>query len=177
MKSRETLEAIIEQVAKVYQMQNRAYIFKRPVEKTFQRGQVVYMGKAGVDFNGMLCGSGRFIAFETKQMKSAKNFNLQLLHKHQIEELQYIQKNGGLAFLLIHFLDVNRNDFFRVPVDYVSIKVQGYNVRRKKEGKKVKIVHECKGVLNYEELIAEGFMLQKGKGNVYVDIIGGLEDE
>lgn len=172
--ARETLEAIVENVAKMYRLQNRAYIFKRPVEKSFARGKVIYHGTAGVDFNGFLCGSGRFIGFEAKQMKTGKNFNLKYLHRHQVEELQYIHKNGGIAFLLIHFLDGERNDFFRVPVEYLNDHIKGYDARRKKDGKRVKIVYECKGVLYYEDLIENGFLLEKNKSNVYVDILGGL---
>ncbi|WP_248498681.1 Holliday junction resolvase RecU, partial [Staphylococcus aureus] len=149
---KETLEKIIESVAHMYRLQNRAYIFKRPVEKSFVKGRSVggvvvgskinYHGKAGVDFNGFICGKGQFIGFETKQIKTTKNFSLQLLHQHQLEELQFIQKGGGLSFLLIHFLDKERNDFFLVPVDYIVEHNKGFKVRRKKEGQKYKVVHE-----------------------------------
>ncbi len=173
-RQKETFEAIIEQVSKVYRLQNRAYIYKRPVEKSLIKGELIYKGKAGVDFNGFICGSGRYVAFETKQIKASKDFNLSHMARHQLEELLYIDTNGGIAFLLLHFFDRERNDFFRVPVDYVADRNKGYKVRRKKVGKKVQVVQECSGVLYYEDLIENGFMLERNKSNVYVDFLGGL---
>lgn len=182
----EEFERIIENVAKVYRLQGRAYIFKRPVEKSFKEGKSIggrvvgskvnYHGRAGVDFNGFLCGSGRFIAFEAKQV-STKDFNLQKLQRHQLEELKFIHQNGGLAYLLINFKNASTDQYFLVPYEYVAANVQGYSVRRKKQGSRVKVVEECVGVLHMLKLIEQGFGLKKNAANVYVDILGGVKDE
>lgn len=172
------LETIIENVAHMYRHQKKAMLFKRPVDKAVVGGKVKYLAKAGVDFNGMLCGSGRFIAFEAKEIttKTTKNFNLKLLHQHQYEELKYIHDQGGIAFLLLHFNDGVRNDFFRVPVGYLEEQLIGFKARqiRNNTRKTVQTVVECEGVLNYSDMVERGYTVAKNANNVYVDILGGI---
>lgn len=180
----ESLERIIENVAHMYKLKKKAYIFKRAVEKKFVQGQAVggkvvgggvkYMEKGGVDFNGFLFGTGRYIGFEAKQV-GTKTFNLSKLQQHQFEELKMIRDNGGLAFLLIHFNGHGQNDFFRVPVWYVEANCLGFKVRRKKKGSRYTFVYEGVGDLQPEAMKAQGFLLEKNKNNVYVDLLGGIE--
>lgn len=172
------LETIIENVAHMYRHQKKAMLFKRPVDKAVVGGKVKYLAKAGVDFNGMLCGSGRFIAFEAKEITVQKttNFNLNLLHQHQYEELKYIHDNGGLAFLLIHFNDGKRNEFFRVPVPYIQENLKGFNAKQYKDGKRLRTFIKCEGVLNYSDMVERGYTVAKNANNVYVDILGGIEE-
>lgn len=181
----DNLEKIIENVAHMYKHQGKALIFKRPVEKSFTGGynnkpvQVKYLAKAGVDFNGMLCGTGQFIAFEAKEIKTktTKNFNLNLLQQHQFEFLKFVDTGGGVAFLLIHFADYERNVFFRVPVEYLENHMKGFKARQKKTGAKFRTVIECVGILDFDDMMDAGLELPKNKNNVYVDILGGLNNE
>ena len=167
------LETIIERVALMYRHQKVALIFKRPVEKRISNGEVRYMAKAGVDFNGMIYGTGQYIAFEAKEIKTkTKNFNLSHMQKHQYQELQFIHEGGGLAFLLIHFSQVN--EFYRVPFEHIESVFKGFTHRNMKVGKRYKLREECSGVIEYETIKALGYELPKNKHNVYVDILEGV---
>ena len=63
------------------------------------------------DYNGLY--KGQYIDFEAKECASKTSFPLSSIHKHQLEHLKRIIKNGGIAFLIIRFTIYNETYFIK----------------------------------------------------------------
>ncbi len=71
--------------------------------------------KATVDFYGIV--QGLFITFDAKETNQP-NFPLKNIHAHQVDYMHDINKQGGLAFLIVHF---KYNDsFFLLPYEILA---------------------------------------------------------
>ncbi len=71
--------------------------------------------KSTVDFIGII--QGVFVAFDAKETH-LKSLPLSNIHAHQIEYMCDINKQGGLAFIIIHF---KFNDsYFLVPYEIIA---------------------------------------------------------
>ncbi len=71
--------------------------------------------KSTVDFIGIV--QGVCIAFDAKET-NLKSLPLQNIHQHQIEYMNDIDKQGGLAFIIIHF---KFNDtYYLVPFELIK---------------------------------------------------------
>jgi recombination protein U len=57
------------------------------------------------DYNGIY--KGKYIDFEAKETKQS-NFPLANIHKHQIEHLRRIIAHGGIGFILVHFVKLDK---------------------------------------------------------------------
>ncbi len=68
--------------------------------------------KATVDFYGIV--QGHFICFDAKQV-SGKSLPLANIHKHQIDYMTDVEKQGGITFLLVHFSEINK--YFLLPYE------------------------------------------------------------
>lgn len=105
------LEEWIEQANRVYLRKDKAIITKiptpwkvqrkySPYTKTYQISNAFPQAKSTVDFGGTA--SFQSIWFDVKTTKNKTNFPLANIHRHQIEYLQSVAKQGGKAFFLIH---------------------------------------------------------------------------
>lgn len=73
-----------------------------------------------VDYTGILSPSGRGIAFDAKESKSKTSFPLANIHQHQLTFLQMFEKLGGIAFFLIHFTSLYKNQAYITPISLVD---------------------------------------------------------
>ena len=58
------------------------------------------------DYNGVY--KGKYIDFEAKETRSTTSFPLANIHKHQIEHLEKIYKHGGIGFIIVRFVKLNK---------------------------------------------------------------------
>ena len=105
------LEDWIEQTNQVYNVKGLAIITKIPTPWKIQRNyspftkQYQISGafpekKSTVDFGGTA--SNQSIWFDVKATTNKTSFPLVNIHKHQIDYLEKVAKQGGKAFILIH---------------------------------------------------------------------------
>jgi recombination protein U len=71
-----------------------------PFKKTYEIANAFPEKKSTVDFGGTAAKMS--IWFDVKVTTNKTSFPLSNLHKHQIEYLQSVHKQGGKAFFLIH---------------------------------------------------------------------------
>lgn len=105
------LEELIEQANQVYLRKDKAVITKiptpwkvqrkySPYSKTYQIANAFPEKKSTVDFGGTA--NFHSIWFDVKSTKNKTSFPLKNIHKHQIDYLERVAKQGGKAFFLIH---------------------------------------------------------------------------
>ena len=109
-----------------YRIKDMAYIYKKPTPVTISKVEFnekkepiikegFYKTPSTTDYNGLY--RGKYIDFEAKETKS-KSFPLSNIHKHQIKHLQNISKHGGIAFLIVKF--VNENHIFLLEEKHLT---------------------------------------------------------
>jgi len=105
------LERFIELTNTQYKRDNVAVIQKiaTPV-KVLHRGHDgkitgFYESKSTVDFIG--CYQGQFVCFDAKETKG-KNLPLKNIHEHQIGFMKTVVENGGKAFIVVCFSELER---------------------------------------------------------------------
>lgn len=136
-----SFEKYIEATNKHYEIAGVAIIQKVPTPASNVRGRIIYSAKSTVDFIGN-CG-GRAVAFEAKETTGNKrtdgtrrpessfplfSHNKPMISNHQIRFLSQWEKNGGWAFILIHFRV--RGECYRVPVSFFKERYD--NIRKSK---------------------------------------------
>lgn len=105
------LEDLVEQTNAAYLARDKAVITKiptpwkvqrkySPYTKTYQISNAFPEKKSTVDFGGTA--HFQSIWFDVKNTKNKTSFPLANIHKHQIEYLKSVAKQGGKAFFLIH---------------------------------------------------------------------------
>ncbi|WP_027121156.1 Holliday junction resolvase RecU [Mycoplasma leonicaptivi] len=119
------LETIINKTLNYYWENNIAFIEKKGLDIWFKEvehnnfklklNNAVIAKKSTVDYIGMY--EGRFICFEAKTTQEDR-FNLQNIKQHQLNYLNLIQKNGGIAFFIIYFS--HRNKFLKVNLEFIN---------------------------------------------------------
>ncbi|QUP88700.1 Holliday junction resolvase RecU (plasmid) [Exiguobacterium sp. PFWT01] len=102
------LERKIEQSNMQLQLMGEVEVFKRPTEKVKVGDKIKYKSKSGVDFNGVIKG-GKGVAFDAKETEVETNFPLKNVKLHQYETLLRVDKLGGWAFLVVHFVSLNES--------------------------------------------------------------------
>lgn len=150
-----TLESDINSSNKYYLENDIAVIYKKPtpikvVKVNYNKRintkivEAYYEIPSTTDYNGIY--KGNYIDFEAKETKSKTAFNLNNIHKHQIEHLERVIKHGGISFLIIRFTTIGKtfliftkdfcdyiynNDRKSVPLSYIEEKgyilKDGYN--------------------------------------------------
>ena len=106
------LESELNSSNEYYREIEKAYIYKKPTPIQITKVDYPSRNKAVIkeaffttpsttDYNGLY--KGKYIDFEAKETKSTSSFALQNIHKHQIKHLENIDKNEGIAFLIIRF--------------------------------------------------------------------------
>lgn len=58
------------------------------------------------DYNGIY--KNKYIDFEAKETKSTTSFPINNIHKHQIEHLKKIASHGGIGFIIVRFVKLNK---------------------------------------------------------------------
>ncbi|MGL4949901.1 MAG: Holliday junction resolvase RecU [Anaeroplasmataceae bacterium] len=87
--------------------------------------EAFYKTPSTTDYNGVY--KGRYIDFEAKQINSNTSFPFQNIHIHQLSHLKQIDYHKGIAFILIHFTNLNEtylifySDFNLIYESYVKI--------------------------------------------------------
>lgn len=99
-----------------YREIDKAIIYKKPTPIKIskvdykQNGQVIREGffekPSTTDYNGIY--KGHYIDFEAKETKSSTSFPLANIHEHQIKHLLDVQRHGGICFLIVRFLIINK---------------------------------------------------------------------
>lgn len=110
------LEDWVEQANQVYINKGYAMITKIPTPWVVQRTRSPYTKQykissafprqSTVDFGGTA--SNQSIWFDVKSTTSKTSFPLTNIHKHQIEYLRQVDRQGGKAFILIHAKEVKK---------------------------------------------------------------------
>ena len=160
------LEADINDTNEYYLENNIAVIHKKPTPITInkvnyksRRDAVIteahFKTPSTTDYNGIY--KGKYIDFEAKETKSSTSFPLSNIHKHQIEHLNTIVHHGGIGFIIVRFIKINKTfllfeedlDYFinnnkrnSIPVSYFNEK--GYIIKE-----------ELRPRLNYLKVIDE----------------------
>lgn len=148
-----SLESDINSSNKYYLENDIAIIYKKPtpvrvVKVDYNKRintkivEAYYEVPSTTDYNGIY--KGKYIDFEAKETKSKTSFSLNNIHKHQIEHLVKIEKHGGISFLIIRFVTlektfliftkdfmsyINNNDRKSIPFSYIEEK--GYLIKEK----------------------------------------------
>ena len=115
------LESDINNSNKYYLENDMALIYKKPtpikVVKVDYNKRIntkitegYYEIPSTTDYNGIY--KGKYIDFEAKETKSKTSFSLNNIHEHQIKHLISIKKHGGISFLIIRFVLLNKTFLF-----------------------------------------------------------------
>jgi len=111
-----TLESELNDSNEYYRAIEKAYIYKKPTPIKITKVDYPSRDKAVIkeafftvpsttDYNGLY--KGKYIDFEAKETKSKTAFSLSNIHPHQIEHLDKIDKNDGIAFLIVRFTNLD----------------------------------------------------------------------
>ncbi len=113
------LEDMINRTNDIYEEQGLALIQKIPTpitpidmnHKTKQITLAYFDKKSTVDYIGAV--QGIPICFDAKEC-SMPRFTLNNIHDHQVDFMNKFEKQGGMAFFLIHFTDSDRFYYLRL---------------------------------------------------------------
>ena len=110
-----TLESELNVSNEYYREIEKAYIYKKPPIKITKvdypsRDKAIikeafFTIPSTTDYNGLY--KGKYIDFEAKETKNSTSFPLSNIHPHQIKHLENIDKNGGIAFLIVRFCSLD----------------------------------------------------------------------
>lgn len=134
-----TLESEINASNESYLAQNIAVIHKKPIpiqivtvnypKRSAAKITEAYFQKASTtDYNGIY--RGRYLDFEAKETKNKTSFPLKNFHEHQIEHMLVCAKHGGISFVLLRFVTLDR--LFLLSIDKLNM----YWIQQKNDGKK-----------------------------------------
>lgn len=111
-----TLENDLNETNKYYLINDIAIVHKKPTPVSFQnidysnKHDVVikearFVTSSTTDYNGIY--KGKYIDFEAKETKSNTSFPISNIHTHQLNHLFSIIKHGGIAFIIVRFINLN----------------------------------------------------------------------
>ena len=111
------LEDDINFANKYYLNNNIAVIHKKPIpiqivevnypnRKSAMITKAFYKIPSTTDYNGLWL--GKYIDFEAKETNSTTSFSLNNIHKHQIDHMDKILRQGGITFIIVRFKKNNR---------------------------------------------------------------------
>ena len=101
-----------------YRKTKKALIQKVPTPILYTKKGLIAQ-QSTVDYTGILAPDGKGIAFDAKETKNKTSFPLQNIHQHQLNFLDLFERIGGIAFFLIHFKSLYKNQAFKTPVSLV----------------------------------------------------------
>ena len=121
------LESDINLTNQYYADNKKAYIYKKPtpiqVTKIDYKNNSVIIKEAffkepsTTDYNGLY--KGMYIDFEAKETTNKTSFPLANIHNHQINHIRNIKDNGGIVFLIVRFVSLNK-DFILMGKDFID---------------------------------------------------------
>ncbi|MBR3490430.1 MAG: Holliday junction resolvase RecU [Bacilli bacterium] len=121
------LESDINLTNQYYIDKGIAYIYKKPtpiqVTKVDYKNNSMIIKEAyfkepsTTDYNGLY--KGMYIDFEAKETTSKTSFPLANIHKHQINHIKNIANNGGIVFLIVRFVSLDKN-FILMGKDFID---------------------------------------------------------
>lgn len=105
--------------------------------------------KSTVDFQGIIQGIG--VSFDAKET-NLKSLPLQNIHEHQLEFMEDITQQNGIAFMIVHFKVFN--DYYLLPYEVIRDYAKNSKTSRKSIPHKAmnpdfKIEMPTNGILNY----------------------------
>lgn len=94
-----------------------AIIYKKPTPITIHKVNYksrdnAFIEKASfkipstTDYNGVY--KGKYIDFEAKETRSKTSFPLVNIHEHQLKHLDSIVRHGGIGFIIVRFVTLNK---------------------------------------------------------------------
>ena len=100
-----------------YRENDIAVIYKKPTPITIHKVNYksrdnAFIEKASfkipsaTDYNGIY--KGKYIDFDAKETRSKTSFPLANIHKHQLKHLDSIVRHGGIGFLIVRFVTLNK---------------------------------------------------------------------
>ena len=121
------LESDINLTNQYYIDKEIAYIYKKPtpiqVTKVDYKNNSMIIKEAyfkepsTTDYNGLY--KGMYIDFEAKETTNKTSFPLANIHKHQINHIKNIANNGGIVFLIVRFVSLDKN-FILMGKDFID---------------------------------------------------------
>jgi recombination protein U len=107
-----SFEADINATNEYYLAHDIAVVHKKPTPVQIVRVEYPKRSRAKIteayfreasttDYSGVY--QGHYIDFEAKETTQKQSFPLKNFHKHQIEHMKAVLKQGGIAFVLLHF--------------------------------------------------------------------------
>lgn len=75
-------------------------------EKNKVINDALFKNPSTTDYNGIY--KGKYIDFEAKETKNKTCFPLSNIHEHQINHLKKILYHGGIAFIIVRFISLNK---------------------------------------------------------------------
>jgi len=90
---------------------------------------VIHKTPSTTDFNGIF--QGYYIDFDAKETNSKTSMPLKNVHEHQIDHLRGVVKQGGIAFLIVHYKAYN--EYFLLPA---SVLFTYWDSKHEEKGRK-----------------------------------------
>lgn len=108
------LEEDINQTNIYYRNHNIALVYKKPtpikvvkVEYPQNKIKEAYFDEPStLDYNGIY--KGNYIEFDAKETQCKTSFPLSNIHTHQLKHIKNVLYYGGIAFLIIRFVSLNK---------------------------------------------------------------------
>jgi len=110
--------------------------------------EAYYKTPSTTDFNGIY--DGLYIDFDAKETNSGTSMPLKNVHPHQIDHLKGVFKQGGIAFLIVHFKKYNQ--YFLLPA---SVLFQYWDLQNHEEKGRKSIPYQA--FLDHALLIPFGY--------------------
>ncbi len=160
------LETLIERTNEYYLKNNVARIDKAatPVKVTeiSSSGKILegyFEKKSTVDFYGVA--QGNYIAFDAKETQQ-KSLPLKNIHIHQLEYMRDVTKQGGIAFVIVNF--VEENLYYLLPYEVVN----DYFINAKNGGRKS--IPKSAFINELQITISSGYLLN------YLEVVNNYLD-
>ena len=111
-----TFEADLNATNDYYLVHDLAVIHKKPTpiqivkvdypKRSMAKITEAYFKQASTtDYSGVY--RGKYIDFEAKETRQKTAFPMKNFHEHQIKHMENVQKQDGIAFVLLHFSELN----------------------------------------------------------------------
>lgn len=111
-----SLEDDLNTTNEYYRINDIAIIYKKPTPITIAKvdypsryeaviKEAYFRTPSTTDYNGIY--KGKYIDFEAKETR-LQYFPLSNIHKHQIEHLNKIISHGGIGFIIVNFIKLNK---------------------------------------------------------------------
>ncbi|WP_129044950.1 Holliday junction resolvase RecU [Companilactobacillus metriopterae] len=120
------LEEEINETNIFYREHDQAVIYKKPIPVQIVKVDYPKRSKAVIkeayfkqasttDYNGIY--RGYYVDFEAKETTLKQSFPLKNFHQHQIDHLKACKKQGGICFVIMKYVTLNR--YFLVDADII----------------------------------------------------------